>query len=704
MAAIYACSQTLISFAQEDRESVRELDSYTVSAGPVPRLVNDFSQPSTILSAKELENQSAATLGALLSDQPGVSASSFGAGASRPIIRGFDGPRVKVLQAGLDATDVSSTSPDHAVSFEPLLTERIEIVRGPAALLYGSSAIGGVVNLVGAEIPREFREGDFAEGKVEARYDSVSNAETVLGVGTVGGENWAIRVTGLYRDAEDYDIPGLAEIHSEEEHHEDDEDHEDEEHHDDEHDEEESFGVLENSFLETETYSIGGTWFFDNSSYFGVSISQYDSLYGVPGHSHAHEHDEEEHHDEDEHEGEEEHGEEEEESVAIDLERTRLDFELTFGDLGEWIKALRLRAAYTDYGHIELEGDEIGTVFENETGEIRIEALHDSWLGADEGVLGAQWSITDFSADGEEAFAPPSETETFAVFADERILMDKASFEYGARLEQQDSDAESDAPEYSEWALSVALGVIYEIDDVNSIAISAQRAQRHPTATELFADGPHLATSQFEVGDPSLDIETAYSLDLSYRIDAPEWKGNLTLFVAEFDDYIFSENTGEEEDELPVYQFLAVDARFWGLEGEIDRIIEMDHGGVLELGVIGDIVRAENLNDSTDLPRIPPVRLGARLGYSLGGLEFKTLLREAWEQDRIAEFETETDGYTEWNAELSYSFAFSAGLDWAVFVRGSNLLDEEIRHHTSFLKDLAPLPGRNVTLGARVEF
>ena len=724
-AALACVVPSLISLhAASSASDVKELEAYTVSAGPVPRLVSDYSKSVTTLTGDEI-SESAGTLGDLLDDQVGITSTSFGAGASRPIIRGFDGPRVRIMQAGLEAVDVSNSSPDHAVSFEPLLTDRIEIIRGPGTLLYGSSAIGGIVNVIDSSIPREDWGQEFVAGEFELRYDSVSEGETFLGKATVGDKNWAIRVTGLSRRAEDYDIPGEAELHSDEEHdhdedHDDEEEHEeDEEHHDEDeehHDEESVFGTLENSAVETDAFSVGGTWFFGDSRFIGASFSTYDSLYGVPGHSHAHGHEEEhddeheENEDHDEHEeghddeeghDEDEHGEEEE-IVNIDLERVRFDLELSVGDLPDFFEAVSARLGYTDYEHTELEGDEIGTVFATESFEARVEALHGEWMGADDGVVGLQWSIADFEAIGEEAFTPPSETQSFAVFAEERKTVGSFDCEFGARLEHQDIETDA-ASDYSDLAVSLALGAIYDIDDVRSVALSVQRAQRHPTSTELYADGAHLATSQYERGDASLDIETAYSMDIGYRVSSEQWKGGVTAYVTQFDEYIHAENTGLEEDELPLYQFEGVDALFWGFEAKLDRSFDLS-AGVATVGVTADYVNAENTDNDESLPRIPPLRLGAKLKYVIENYSFALKVRHAFEQDEIAEYETETAAFTELDFSISYSVPVSENVTLGLFLRGDNLLDEEIRHHTSFIKDLAPQPGRNFQLGARLEF
>ena len=259
------CAAIPLSFnalSGQTRGPIDQLDDYIDSAGPTARAIKDFASPFSALNSEDIQQQSGSTLGDLLDGQLGVTSTSFGGGASRPIIRGFDGPRVRILDSGIEALDASSTSPDHAVATEPLLVERIEILRGPSTLLYGSSAIGGVVNVIGREIPRTpVTELGTIEGGLELSHDTATDGESALGYAKAGGESWAISVTGLKRENDNYDIPGDAESVS---------------------------GTLENSFFETDAYSVGGTWFLDQGSYFGLSFASYASRYGVPGHSHQH--------------------------------------------------------------------------------------------------------------------------------------------------------------------------------------------------------------------------------------------------------------------------------------------------------------------------------------------------------------------------------------------------------------------------------
>ena len=660
-----ALLSSLTIHAQENTP-VYQLRDFTVSSGPVARDVSEFASPLSILDESSIRKNGGSSLGELLSDQPGVSATSFGAGASRPIIRGFDGPRVRILDSAIEAADASETSPDHAVAIEPLLTKRVEIIRGPATLLYGSSAIGGVVNVVGKEIPRERVAPKGYQGGVESRYDTASKGKTFLGYSQVGGENWAVSVTGLNRRTKDYKIPGQADLTDPAEP-----------------------GRLNNSFVETDAASLGGTWFFGQRNYFGAAFSRYESVYGIPG-----------------------------EASHIDLERDRFHSEMVVHEPIDWIEAARARFGYTDYTHAEIEGGSPGTIFDRESWELRVDASHESWLLADEGVFGFQINDSDLAAIGQEAFIPPSTTRSQAVFVSEHIHAGDLHYEYGGRLEHQEASV-SALPHYDKFAVSLAAGVIWNFETGQSIALNLQHSQRQPTSTELFARGPHLATSQYEIGDSKLDLETAYGLDLTYKYDSKDWNAELTAFYTRFKNFIFAENLGFQTDPaglvagdlgfdageaIDTYQFIAVDADFWGFEGKLDRVIYASANSQLTLGLLADYVQAENRDSNQAMPRIPPLRIGLHADYERGPWSASMLLRRAFDQDRVSTFENKTSGYTELKLNLEHSFELDNGLRLIAFARGDNLLDEDIRYHTSFLKETAPLPGRSAVIGARLEF
>ncbi|HUP00089.1 MAG TPA: TonB-dependent receptor [Gemmatimonadota bacterium] len=650
----------------------------TVTTAPGARGLDEVAQPVQVLGGRELAAQREATLGQTLADEPGVSSTYFGPGASRPVIRGLGGDRIRILEAGIGSGDASSTSPDHAISHDPLSTERIEIVRGPATLLYGSSAIGGVVNVIDNRIPRYGLEAPLT-GLVELRGGTVADERSgALSLsGGLGPAAW--HLGGVARDTDDYQIPGFAESDHEEDGHDD---------------EEEPFGVLPNSALETRNLT-GGLSLVGDAGFVGIAASRYENLYGIPGHGHGEEHAEGE-------DVEEEHAGEEE-GVRIDMEQRRFDLEGELDRPFGALRGLRVRLGTTDYEHVELEGDEVGTRFSNESWEGRIEAPHRPW-GRLSGALGLQLASRDFEAVGEEAFVPPTETDTWAVFVFEELDIGAVRFQFGGRYENGDiTAAEGPVRERSLDAFSASGGLVWHLVEAYAVSLSVARTTRIPTAEELFSNGPHIATSAFEIGDPDLGTEKSLGLDLGVRRTAGRVAGEINLFANRFSDFIFEAFTGEEEDGLRILRYTQADALFTGAEAHFD--IELFHVEPHHVGLelSGDFVRAELTAGDEPLPRIPPARLGAGLHYQGDPLWGSFEVRRAMEQDRVAPLETPTEGYTTVDATLGYRF-FAGGLVHDLILRGANLTDAEARNHVSFLKELAPLPGRDISLAYRLSF
>ena len=682
------CTITLLSHAvlfgneePSDEQPIYQLEDFVVSAGPVARPIGDYAVPVSTLDADALRRKNSGTLGELLDGELGVSASSFGGAASRPIIRGFDGPRVAILNSGLSTGDVSETSPDHAVAVEPLLIKRVEVLRGPGTLLYGSAAIGGVVNVVSRDLPRE-QPNSTLSGSFEARHDTVSDGDTLVGYTTFSEGPLVVTVQGLERRAEDYEIPSHPEAVP---------------------DEPQEGNTLGSSFVETDFYSVGASWFFNEQNYLGFSFSKYNSFYGISGHEH-----------EEVPAGVAPVVVEEEEVVAIDLERSRFDAELAVFEPTQWIEAIRVRFAYTDYEHVEGAGDEAST-FERESWELRAEAAHDNWAIFSGGIFGVQLNDADFQAIGEEiegidggsSFGPPSTTRSQAFFFSEQIDNNGSDlrFDIGGRIERQTIDVEGNSDDYSDSSISLGFSSIWEINEGNSLALSLQRTERHPNATELYSAGPHLATSQYQNGDEDLGKETAYGVDLTYRHLSDGWGATASVFYTYCENHIFDELQPEEElKKLQVYNYAATDALFYGFEAELDYIAYRAGDTTVRLGILADYVVAENRDNNEGLPRIPPFRLGGKAELEHGNWNAGVLLRRSFNQNDTATGESDTDGFTELEADLSYSYDLGNGMLLTAFARANNLLNEEIRHHTSFIKDNAPRPGRNFTIGARVEF
>jgi iron complex outermembrane recepter protein len=652
-----------------DLATHQELIVVTARAGA--QALSDVAQPVTSLTGADLTLRLQPTLGETLAQQPGVSSTYFGPGASRPVIRGLGGDRIRVLQDSIGTADASNTSPDHAVSFDPLSARQIEVVRGPATLLYGSNAVGGVVNVIDGRIPDRIPQ-HAVTGAVEIAGGSV--AEEKSGAFSLNGGGGVVGWHADYfkRDSGDLKIPGFAEseaLRREEEG-------AGEEH-------EEARDILENSAVESQgggvALSLVGT-----SGYLGLGVSSYDTLYGVPGHAH-------------EEEGT------EEAAVRIDMEQRRLDLRGDLTPEAGPFRALRVRGGVADYEHVELEGEEVGTRFTNEAWEGRLEATHRP-LGVLSGTLGLQLGKRDFEAIGAEAFIPPTKTRTWAVFAFEEVGHGPWRLQIGGRFDRQHAEAAGDAPDERTFSgASGSLGALWKGAAGYSFAATLARSVKLPTVEELFSNGPHIATRAFEIGDPDLVKEKSLGLDVAFRKTTGRVRGELSLFTNRFDDFIFEEFTGEEEDGLAVAQFVQRDADFMGAEASATFDLLHQEPQHLDLELSGDYVRAEMRATDQPLPRIPPLRYGAALHYYDGRWTARAEARGVAGQDRLGQFERPTESYLFLNASLGYRiFAGRSVVD--ILLRGTNLTDQEGRNHVSFLKDMVPLPGRDVRLSARVTF
>lgn len=638
-------------------------EEIVVSAGPDARRASEVYQPVNVIEQEEVAEKLQPTLGETLNQEPGVSSTYFGPGSSRPVIRGLGGDRIRILEEGVGTGDASNVSPDHAVSVEPSKAQQIEIVRGPATLLYGSNAVGGLVNVIDNRVPANV-PAEKLTGTVDLRAGSAADERSgsLMLDGGTGRLAWHLDLSN--RETGDIDIPGPADA---------------------EDDPAEFGGKLDNSSLESRSGTLGASYV-GTRGFLGLAVTGFSTNYGIPGHAH--------------HEGEEEE-EEEEAAVRIDMDQRRYDIRGEMTELTGPFSSVRLRIGINDYEHRELEGDEIGTIFTNERIEGRLEARHRPF-GAVKGVFGLQLSKNDFAAVGEEAFVPPNTIDSRALFAFEETTLGRFDFQFGARWEQQDVTTDSDLPDRSFAGVSVSGGAIFHPAERYAVAVSLARTVRLPTATELYANGPHVATRQFEIGNVDLSEETSFGVDVSLRKTAGRVKGQINLFRNAFDGYIYDQPTGDEEDELPVFQYVQNDARFTGIE--IETHSELWHAGEhhLELELAGDYVRA-SLADGGDLPRMPPLR--ASLGLHYQHRQFSASA-EAWRyatQRRVAELEEPTPGYTLVNASVSYRI-LTQRVVHDILLRGTNLTDKLARSHVSPLKETVPLPGRDVTLAYRATF
>lgn len=653
-----------------------ELDAVTVSASALAVGSDAMSTPVTVLEGDDLIQRRAATLGETLAREPGISATQFGAGASRPIIRGMDGARVKVLADGAEIMDASTISPDHAVAVEPMLSEQIEVLRGPSALAYGGGAIGGVVNVLDRKIPTAIPERG-VEGSVELRGNTAAKEAAGAFEVTAGAGNFAIHAEGVKRDARDYRVgDGWA-----------------------------GGSRVDGSYNQTETGSVGVSWIGDRG-YLGIAWTRQRNEYGLPGHAHdledCHAHGDHLHcgsHDEEEGEDDHDHDDAESGVPYVKLDSERWDLRGEYREPFAGFTRLRLRASHTDYQHDEIEDGAVSTRFRNEASDGRVELEHQP-VGGLRGVFGLQTSRRDFSALGEEAYVQPTLTRRHGAFLIEEYKTGDWRFEAGLRHEWQQIDVDSAARDRSHRGNSLSLGAVWNFAPQYALGMSLSRAQRLPTAEELYADGLHMATRTIERGNADLKAETSHNIDVSLKKLAGATTFSVSAFHNRVSDFIYA-NTLDELGGLQLIEYTQRDAIFTGVEGQIRQRLDDMFG----LTLFGDYVRARlsSSDGDRDLPRIPAHRIGLRLDAHWQGWEGEIELYRVGRQRQLAEFETSTPGYNMLNIGVSYA-AELQGVPYLFYVKANNLTDELAYSHTSFIKDAAPLMGRNLTMGVKLAF
>lgn len=689
------------AFAQDNAAPSNEDDVHAggpiVVTAPYVRSLDILGNVS-VLEGDELARDIRGQIGDTLTRQPGVSATSFSPGASRPVLRGFSGERVKILTDGIGSIDASNTSADHAVTIDPLTVERVEILRGPAVLLFGSQAIGGAVNLFDRRIPRKVPADhvhiDAIGGYATAANDRNigSSIDVALSPQIVAHLDGSWRKTGDTRSGGFVYAPDIRGdlLHLAE--------HAIEDGHPDEAAELTAQagkrGKIDNTQSETWTAG-GGISLINDGGQLGISVGYFDTNYGVPDRPDtAHDHGGEE-------EGGHEHGEG---PVTIGMKQWRADVrgEVELGD--GFFDKLRIRAGFADYKHTEFEGDEVGTVFTNQGVEGRIELAQND-RGGWRGASGVQYNHRDFNAVGEEAFVPRNLTDQFALFTLQEYTMGPLGLEAAARYEKTSVRAQTVGFDRNFDSFSGALGATYDVFEGAKFGVSVSRAVRAPSAEELLSNGPHIATQSFEVGDPDLKRESNWGAEASFKLKTDAFNLSLTGYSNWFDNFIYSAATGAEEDELPVFQYFQRDARVYGFEAEASARLAQIGGFNIVGDVTADMTRAKIKNAGLDrnVPRIPPLRI-------LGGLEAQGERVDArveveWtdDQTRTAQFETPTEGFTLVNASLSWR-PLPDTKNLTLSLSANNIFDVEARRHASFTKDYVPLAGRDFRLTARASF
>lgn len=683
MAATFCVTLSPIAFAQDRLETV-----IVTSVGP-DRSADELIGNASSMDRSEIIETLSASLGDTLDREPGVSSSFFGAGASRPILRGLGAERVLVLTNGIGVIDVSAASPDHQVAADGIDAQRIEILRGPAALAYGGQAIGGVVNVIDGLIVESLPEEAFS-ADVFGAYNGVNDGTEIAGRTSFVRGPFVFTLSASKRDFDDYDIPGFSEsarLRALEEAEEPGVEHD-----------EEASGRVENSFVETESLAAGLTWVGERA-FLGVAVRQQTSTYGLPGHGH---------HEEDEEGEEEEHHEEEhhdEELPFIDLEQTRVDLRGGLKFDHEVFTELIATLSTADYEHVEFEAPgEPGTLYTSEGVEGRLELGHK--LGGFEGAVGLQYLDKEIAAFGDEAFISPTDTTGLGIFLYEtREWQSGFGIEGGARFETVELD-NLVAGDESFDLFSGSFGLHRHWENGWFLGGQVSYTERAPNESELFADGPHLATEQYEVGDRDLNKESALNFEGSVRWRNDHLRLGASLFVTDFSDFVYLNPVGIVQDDLPVFQFVQQDAQFLGGEvyGEY----------VLNAGPLGadwafdasvDFVDAE-LDSGGNVPFVPPVtvNVGAKArwdAWTIGGD-----ISVAADQTDAGAGQLPTDGYTLVNLRggVDLSTFGIGGEGTEAFIEARNVTDEDVRYATSVLKEVIPAPGAGVRFGVRVSY
>lgn len=627
-------------------EVTADADEVLVTGSPLGRTTETFTRPANLLAGDALKDAAGANLGETLSNEAGLASASFGPGVGLPIIRGQTDNRVKVMQDSISSMDASSASPDHAITLEPLLATRIEVLRGPAALRYGSGAVGGVVNVLNDRIPESSPKG--FEGALETRFNSANDEAAGILKLKGGGDNFALYADGVSRTSNNLRIPGNSAI-------------------DPETALSNSKGYIANTNADYKEGTLGGSYLMDDG-FIGLSINHLTNNYGVPPSEDA--------------------------LVRIDMKQTREDMKGEWRNLNDGIEKVSFRLGHNDYEHTEMEDGQPGTQFTNKAYEGRAELVHSRW-GNWQGAVGLQAASSDFAAIGEEAFIPASRIQNQGVFWLEEADFDPITLELGVRGEHQSIAPEGHA-ERRDTAINLSSSLSWKLDDHQKLSASLARSERAPSVEELFSNGPHPATASFLVGDEKLNKETSLNTELGYHWHDDAIEFSTSLFYNKIADYIYANNMQEEAEEgLTLYHYQQADAAFVG--GELEFHYKANDQWTL--GLVADSVRAK-LDSGEDLPRIPSFRWGGSVEFEQGQFQAGLNLRISADQKHAGPYELATAGYSRLDANISYHISEATRL----YLKGNNLLNEEIRNATSYLRAIAPEAGRNWTIGLEQQF
>ncbi len=665
-----------------DNEIYKLDDVYITSSG-IKQYTSESAKPVTVLSGEELQTKMGTTIGDTLKNELGITSQSFGPGVGTPVIRGQSGPRVRVLQNSVGNNDVSSLSPDHANGVNPISAERIEVLRGPSTLLYGNGAIGGIINVIDNRIPEQVPD-KLLGGAVAQRYDSASDLTSSALKLDGGKDKFAFHLDGFYNDqnnthiggqqidesaarATDPTLEGTPVLNN-------------------------PNGVIPNSNARSRGGSAGASVIGD-IGLVGAAINNLENNYGIPPNGTGGD------------------------PVRVQMNQTKYDFKGQLNKPFALSKELRLKFGYTDYKHVELNNGEVATTFLNKTYESRLELEHQP-LGIVKGVMGFQSVNSDFSALGAEALVPQSKIDSYGLFAVESFKIKDITYELGLRGEWQGISPETTYSSVSYVPLSGSVSALWDITKQHQLSLGVTQSQRAPQIQELFSNGVHEATMSYEKGDVNLQKEISYNLDLGYKFNTSWMTSELNLFNNWVNDYIYQQQDYRVFNEdledfqlicsdpgacLPVLQSAQANAVFRGFEAKTLFPLMQNHYGAIDLTLFGDYTRG-TFDQGGNVPRMPPLRYGFELSYEKNDITTQARLTRGEAQNDAGENQSNTPGYLLLNLGAQYQLATFHQSEVQLFATGKNMLNENIRNSTSYLRNFAPDPGRSAEIGIRISY
>jgi iron complex outermembrane receptor protein len=662
---------------------IYKLDDFYITSTGIKQYTSKSARPVTVLSGEELQKKMGTTIGDTLKNELGITSQSFGPGVGTPVIRGQSGPRVRVLQNSIGNNDVSSLSPDHANGVNPISAERIEVLRGPSTLLYGNGAIGGIVNVIDNRIPEQVPD-KLLGGAAAQRYDSASDLTSSALKLDGGKDKFAFHLDGFYNDqnnthiggqqidesaarATDPTLEGTPVLNN-------------------------PNGVIPNSNARSRGGSAGASVIGD-IGLVGASINSLENNYGIPpnGTGGA--------------------------PVRVQMNQTKYDFKGQLNQPFALAKELRLKFGYTDYKHVELDNGEAATTFLNKTYESRLELEHQP-LGIVKGVMGFQSVNSDFSALGAEALVPKSKIDSYGLIAVESFKIKDITYELGLRGEWQGISPETTYSSVSYVPLSGSVSALWDITKQHQLSLGVTQSQRAPQIQELFSNGVHEATMSYEKGDVNLQKEISYNLDIGYKFNTSWMTSELNLFNNWVNDYIYQQQDYQVFNEdleafelicsdpgacLPVLQSAQANAIFRGFEAKTLFPLMQNHYGAIDLTLFGDYTRG-TFDQGGNVPRMPPLRYGFELSYEKNDITTQARLTRGEAQNDAGENQSNTPGYLLLNLGAQYQLATFHQSEVQLFATGKNMLNENIRNSTSYLRNFAPDPGRSAEIGIRVSY